>query len=189
MDITKILQLQNSIEWRKWLTENYSTQNEVWLVHYKKHCNKSFLSLEDAVKEAICFGWIDSKLISIDNEKFILKYTPRKANSVWSKINKERAEKLIKSGKMTDAGLAKMEEAKKRGFWNTAYTNKKKDRIPHDLKEALREDNNAWINFRKFANSYRNMYIGWVTSAKTSKTRMIRITEVVKQAAENKKPG
>jgi uncharacterized protein YdeI (YjbR/CyaY-like superfamily) len=185
----KALYFKNRLEWRKWLTENYSSQQEVWLVHYKKHSHKSSINLDDAVQEAICFGWIDSKLISIDEEKFILKYTPRKVNSIWSKINTERAEKLIESGKMTDAGLVKIEEAKKRGFWNTAYTNKKKDRIPPDLKEALREDKNAWINFQQFANSYRNTYIGWVSGAKTETTRVKRITEVVKRSALNKKPG
>ncbi len=189
MNIDKALSFKDSQEWRKWLAENHDSEQEVWLVHYKKKSDKASISLDDAVQEAICFGWIDSKLMSIDEEKFVLKYTPRKANSVWSKINKERAEKLIESGKMTDAGLAKIEKAKKRGFWKAAYTNKKKDRMPSDLKEALLEDRNAWINFNKFANSYRNMYIGWVSGAKTEETRQKRIAEVVKRSALNIKPG
>jgi uncharacterized protein YdeI (YjbR/CyaY-like superfamily) len=158
-------------------------------VHYKKNSHKSSVTLADAVEESICFGWIDGKLISIDEEMFILRYSPRKANSVWSKINKERAERLIESGEMTDAGLIKIGEAKKRGLWDTAYTSKTKDSIPEDLREALSADRNAWTNFQRFANSYRNGYIRWVTGAKTEKTRAARIKEVIKRSALNKKPG
>jgi len=181
----KPLFFRNSQEWRNWLEENHDSQQEVWLVHYKKKSEKASVSLRDAVQEALCFGWIYSKLNSIDEEKFILKYVPRKANSIWSEVNKGRAEKLIKSGKMTDAGLAKIEEAKKRGFWKTAYTDKTKDRIPTDLNDALLKDKNAYLNFQKLANSYRNMYIGWVSCAKTEETRRERIAEVVKRAALN----
>ncbi len=188
MDI-KALHFNNSQEWRRWLENNHDTQQEVWLEHYKKNSKKTSINLSDAVQEAICFGWIDSKLVRIDEEKFILKYTPRKKNSVWSKINKERAEKLIESGRMTEAGLSEIEEAKKHGFWASAYTNKKRDRVPSDLKKALMEDRNAWLNFQRFANSYRNMYVGWVSGAKTEETRRKRIAEVIKRSALNKKPG
>ena len=122
-------------------------------------------------------------------ERFILKYTPRKQKSVWSKINKEKAKKLIASDKMMQAGLEKIEEAKKQGLWDTAYTNLVKDRLPSDLKKALMENKTAWKNFQNFANSYRNMYIGWVKSAKTQSTKKKRINEVVKRSAYNKKPG
>ena len=126
---------------------------------------------------------------SIDEEKFILKYTPRKTKSVWSKLNKDKAEKLIKLGKMTDAGLVKIEEAKKNGLWYAAYTNKDREDIPEDLDKALLQNKEAWNNFHNFANSYWNMYIGWVNSAKTEETRRRRITEVVKRSSLNKKPG
>ena len=88
---------------------------------------------------------------------------------------------------MTPAGLAKIEEAKKTGMWDSAYTNKTKDVIPLDLKEALMKDNKAWDNFQNFANSYRNMYIGWVNNAKTAETRAKRIEKIVNQSAQNKK--
>jgi uncharacterized protein YdeI (YjbR/CyaY-like superfamily) len=158
-------------------------------VIYKKHSGKSGITYDEALEEALCFGWIDGKMQSIDGEKFILRFSPRKANSVWSKINKERAEKLIKSGRMTEAGLAKIEEARKNGLWETAYTNKKRDEMPPDLESALMENNTAWLNFQKFANSYRNMYIGWVAGARTEATRRKRIIEVVKRSALNRKPG
>ena len=189
MNIDKALYFKDSQEWRKWLEENGDSTEEVWLVHYKKHSNKVSVSHNDAVAEALCFGWIDGKLKSIDDERFILRYSPRKANSVWSKINKDKAELLVAQGKMTAAGLARIEEAKRNGYWHAAYTNKIRDEIPPDLKKALMENSKAWNNFESFANSYQNMYVGWVSSAKTDETRKKRIMEVVKRSALNKKAG
>ena len=171
----------NSNEWRAWLEKNHTLFNEIWLIHYKKSSGKKSLNHFNAVEEALCFGWIDSKLKKIDEERFILRYSPRKSKSVWSKINKENAEKMISLGKMTKAGFDKIEEAKKQGFWDTAYTNLVKERLPSDLKNALLVNKIAWHNFQNFANSYRNMYIGWVKNAKTEGTRKKRISEVVKR--------
>jgi len=176
-------------EWRAWLEKNHGKRKEVWLLHYKKQEGKPHLNHIDAVKEALCYGWIDSTLKKIDEERFILRYTPRKPKSIWSKINKKNAEEMIVTGKMTKAGLEKIEEAKRHGFWDTAYTNKRKERIPSDLKQALIIDHRAWDNFQHFANSYRNMYCGWIKGAKTKETRKKRIAEVVKRSRKNKKPG
>jgi uncharacterized protein YdeI (YjbR/CyaY-like superfamily) len=182
-----LLSFTNREDWRFWLKENYDKENYVWLTLYKKKFRKKGMTLQDAVEEAICFGWIDGKLKRLDTERFILRFSPRKAKSVWSKINKERAEMLMKSGKMTDAGLVKIQEAKKNGLWESAYTNKTKEDVPLDLKEALMKEKKAWDNFQRFANSYRNMYIGWVNGAKTVETRIKRIKKVVEQSLLNKK--
>jgi len=189
MNENKILHIKNRNEWRKWLEINHKNINEVWLIHYKNPFNKKSINHFEAVEEALCFGWIDSKLKKIDKESFILRYSPRRPKSIWSKINKEKAEELIALGKMTKSGLEKIKDAKKQGLWDTAYTNLVKDRLPSDLKNSLMQNKTAWNNFQKFANSYRNMYIGWVRSAKTKETRKRRISEVVKRAAKNKKPG
>ena len=189
MNLNNALYFKNRNEWRTWLEINHKDLEEVWLIHYKKSTGKKGINHFDAVEEALCFGWIDSKLKKIDEERFILRYSPRKSKSVWSKINKEKAEELIASGKMTQAGLDKIEEAKRNGMWDSAYTNIVKERIPSDLKQALIRNNKAWNNFQHFANSYRNMYIGWVKSAKTEETRKRRIDEVVKRSLQNKKPG
>lgn len=173
--------------WRSWLEGNHSDRDEVWVFHFKKGSSKKGLTHEEAVEEALCFGWIDSRLVRVDEEKYALRYTPRKPDSVWSKINKEKADRMIRAGKMTSAGLAKIEEAKRSGSWQKAYTNIKRDRIPTDLKKALQMDERAWSNFQNFANSYTNMYIGWVTSSKTNETRRKRIAKVVEQSINNKK--
>jgi uncharacterized protein YdeI (YjbR/CyaY-like superfamily) len=189
MNQDEALHLKDRTEWRKWLEQNSDRAQEVWLVHYKRHSGQISISHDEGVEEALCFGWIDGKLKSIDKEKYILRYSPRKANSVWSKINKDKAEILIAQGRMTHSGLAKIEDAKKSGIWDTAYTNKLKDKIPTDLEKALKMDSKAFTNFQKFANTYRNMYIGWVVGAKTGQTRRKRIIEVVQRSALNNKPA
>jgi uncharacterized protein YdeI (YjbR/CyaY-like superfamily) len=188
MNTDEPLLFRNAQEWRKWLEENNDSAQEAWLVHYKKNSDKVSVSLNEAVEEALCFGWIDGKLKSLDKERFILRYSPRKANSVWSKINKDKVEQLIAQGRMTKSGSAKVEEAKKNGLWEVAYTNKRREEIPVDLEAALLVNKIAWLNFNKFANSYRNMYVGWVNNAKTEETRKKRVIEVVRRSALNKKP-
>ena len=142
------LLFENKKEWRKWLEKNHAKLNEIWLIHYKKSSNKKSINHYDAVEEALCFGWIDSTLKKIDEERYILRYTPRKRKSVWSKINKETAEKMILQGKMTESGLVKINLAKKHGLWKTAYTNKVKEKLPSDLKKALIVDKIAWNNLK-----------------------------------------
>jgi len=184
-----VLDLKNKKQWRKWLEVNHKNCNEAWLIHHKKPSCKKGISISEAVEEALCFGWIDSRLKKIDEKRFVLKYSPRKQKSIWSKINKEKAQELIASGKMTQAGLEKIQQAKKQGLWDKPYTNLQKEELPSDLKKSLVENKTAWNNFQNFANSYRNTYIYWINSAKTQITRKKRIIEVVKRAALNKKPG
>jgi len=189
MELPKPKYFRNRRLWRKWLEKNHNKKNEVWLVYYKKHTGKPSISHKEGVEEALCFGWIDSRVKRIDEERFMQRYTPRKPKSVWSLINKKAAERMIKQGKMTPAGLKKIEEAKKNGRWSRAYTSKKRMSMPQDLKSALMKNKKAQKNFSNFAKSYQNMYIGWVMSAKRDETRKKRIREVVKRSAMNKKSG
>jgi uncharacterized protein YdeI (YjbR/CyaY-like superfamily) len=183
------LEFSDIQEWHKWLEKNHDKESEAWLVIYKKQSKQSGLKYDEALMEALCFGWIDGKMKTIDDDRFILRFSPRKSNSVWSQINKDKAEKLISQGQMTEAGLARIDEAKKNGSWDGAYTNRIREEIPPDLKKALMGNIIARDNFGHFANSYRNMYIGWITSAKTEPTRKKRVAEVVKRSVSKKKPG
>ncbi|HEX9897268.1 MAG TPA: YdeI/OmpD-associated family protein [Dehalococcoidales bacterium] len=189
LNISKALYFADRTEWRKWLVRNHAKEKEALLIHYRKDSGKTGLDHFDAVEEALCFGWIDSILKRVDDERFVLKYTPRKANSIWSKINRDKAEQLIEAGKMTKAGLLKIEEAKQNGNWDNAYTSLIKDTLPDDLKQALMNNKKAWWNFQKFAATYRNMYIGWVNGARTVATRRKRIAEVVYRSERKIKPG
>jgi uncharacterized protein YdeI (YjbR/CyaY-like superfamily) len=184
-----MLYFRDKKQWSAWLEKNHSISSGVLLIFYKKHTGKKGISYVEALEEAIRFGWIDSTLRRIDDEKHSINFTPRKHSSVWSKKNKDTAERMIKEDRMAPAGYAAIEEAKKRGLWEAAYTNKTKERMPSDLKKALLRDNKAWSNFNEFANTYRNMYIGWVKNAKTEETRKKRINDVVNRSLIKKKPG
>ena len=176
-------------DWRNWLRQNFQQTKSQWVEIYKKNARATGLHLEEAVEEALCFGWIDGILKGADGTKYLLKFSSRKKGSIWSAINKGRAEFLIAAGKMTDAGLAKIQEAKQNGQWDAAYTSKKNPEIPADLKKALQNDTEAWQNFDAFSNSAQFQYIYWINTAKTDPTRQRRIAEVVLRARFNKKPG
>ncbi len=189
MDMTKQVYVTNRTDWRAWLEENFKTEKEVWLIHYKKHTGKPSIPYEDAVEEALCFGWIDGLLRRIDDEKYIIRYSPRQKKSIWSDSNKRRIEKLIKQGRMTEAGLAKVKQAKENGEWDRAMSREEDPQVPPDLKKALVTNRNAMKNFYNFAPSYRKQYTWWITSAKKGETRAKRIQETVNRAAQNMKPG
>lgn len=173
-------------EWRAWLAAQHATVNEAWLIHYKKHTGKPGLTYEEAVEEALCFGWIDGLLKPIDAEKYALRFSPRKKGSVWSETNKRRVAKLTRQGRMTAAGLAKIKEAKANGQWRAATLRADTTNIPADLQQALKANSPARHDFDRLAPSHKRQYIQWITSAKTDQTRQRRIQETVKLVAENK---
>ncbi len=178
------LYFNNRDEWRTWLEQNHATEKEAWLVHYKKHTGKPGIPYEDAVEEALCFGWIDGLLRSIDSEKYALRYSPRKRNAIWSEANRKRAERLIRQGRMTEAGLIKISQAKESGEWQNA-TSREMLEIPPDLAKALAADEVAGLNFKRLPPSRRKQLIWWVTSAKKEETRRRRIDEIVRLVKEN----
>lgn len=173
-------------EWRKWLKENHDKSPGVWFVYYKKHTGKPRVEYDDAVEEALCFGWIDSLARSFDEERSRLLMTPRKRKSVWSKPNKARVEKVITAGLMTEIGLAKIEQAKADGSWNTLDSSDKLE-IPKDLKTAFVNDKTAKKNWDAFAPSARKAILYWLGSAKREETRRARIEKIVSMAAVGKR--
>ncbi len=187
--IDKQIHFTNRHDWRTWLEANYATAIEVWLIHYKKHTGKPGLSLEEAVEEALCFGWIDGVLKPIDNEKYALRYSPRRRGSVWSEVNKRRVRKLIRQGLMTEAGLAQVKEAKANGEWRATALREDTSNIPDDLRQALKANPRVQRSFDRLAPSHKRQYIYWISSAKTDKTRQRRIQETVRLVTANKKPG
>src|SRR4051812_15837878 len=124
-------------EWRRWLEQNHETAKEIRLVYYKLSTKKPSITYEESVEEALCFGWIDGVRNGIDEESYMLRFTPRKPKSMWSVVNQERVAKLMAAGKMTDAGLKLVEIAKQNGQWDAAYQLSAKQEIPKDLDDAL----------------------------------------------------
>jgi uncharacterized protein YdeI (YjbR/CyaY-like superfamily) len=176
-------------QWRAWLQAHHGIEPGLWLVFYKTHTGKTSLTYEDAIQEALCFGWIDGILKRIDGEKHMIRFSPRRKNSIWSATNKRRAAKLIAEGRMTDMGLAKVREAQENGQWDNASVQRLTPEVPAELSRALAGNKTAKGHFASLAASYRRQFIWWVASAKRDETRRRRIAEVVRLLAENKKLG
>jgi uncharacterized protein YdeI (YjbR/CyaY-like superfamily) len=173
-------------EWRAWLAKYHATSAGVWFVYYKSATGRARVSYDDAVEEALCFGWIDSVQRTLDDERSMLRFSSRKPKSVWSKLNKDRVERLIERGQMTPAGLAKIEAAKRDGSWR-ALDAVERLVVPPDLKTALAARPVAARNFDGFSPSSKKIILGWIASAKRPETRLKRVAETVRQAAKNLK--
>lgn len=177
----------NLKEWHDWLVAHHDIETEIWLQIKKARSKELGIGLEEAVEEALCFGWIDSKMHSLDTEKYILHMTHRKPGSMWSLINRRRAEALIADGRMTEAGLVAIREAQANGRWEAAYTSKEKPDVPNDLAAALVADQVANYHFENWSNSQKLQAIVWIEQSKQPKTRASRIYKVVSCAHENQK--
>jgi uncharacterized protein YdeI (YjbR/CyaY-like superfamily) len=169
---------------RKWLEQNHKTTPGIWLVYYKKNSGKPSISYPDAVKEALCFGWIDSKPNAIDDERYMQVFTPRKPKSVWSARNKKYVAELKGQNLMTEAGLKIIEIAKQNGQWESLDKVEALE-IPDDLAKAFKKNKLAKANFETFPPSSRKLILQWLASAKREETRQKRIEETVTLAAQN----
>lgn len=174
-------------EWRQWLMENHRSKQSVWLIYYKKKANVATLTWSEAVDEALCFGWIDSVRKSGDHDTFIQFFCKRKANTVWSKINKGKVLGLINNGLMTLAGLDSIEIAKQNGSW-TILDDVEELKIPEDLAKALSTRSGAEVYFLSLSKSARKAILQWLVMAKRPETRAKRIAEIAELAAQKQKP-
>ena len=186
----KQVYVKKRAEWRKWLSENCDKEPAgIWLVFYKQGTGKAALRYDDAVEEALCFGWIDSIIKKLDHEKYARKFTPRKTSSRWSALNKKRAEKMIESGQMTKPGLDKIEAAKKSGLWDKPVRAQMSFRMPPELEQALEQNPRAKAFFAGLAPSYRQQFMGWITVAKRPQTKKQRLKESLILLEQGKKLG
>ncbi len=183
------LYFKDAASWRRWLQENHLNDITVWLVFYKKTSGSTTMKYEDALDEALCFGWIDSIIKKIDDEKYVRKFTRRKQNSKWSELNKKRAEVLIDKKKMTAYGLSFIYFAKKNGQWYKDNSPKISFDIPVEFEAALNKDSKANDYFKRLAPTYRKQFIGWITTAKQVGTRRKRISESIKLLSRGEKLG
>ena len=184
------LVVENRLAWRTWLSANHDKESEIWLVYYKKASGKTSIGYDDSVEEALCFGWVDSIIKKIDEEKYARKFTPRKANSKWSESNIKRVEKMIAAGLMTEHGRALVEAAKGSGNWNNPVSPPKLSfELPPEFAAALAQNKKAGGNFKKLAKTYQKQYIGWITTAKRAATREKRIRESIDLLEKGEKLG
>ena len=170
--------------WREWLHENHKTSNGVYLIFYKITHENDSMRWEEAVKVALCYGWIDSTVKSLGNGKRRQYFTPRNPKSVWSALNKSYVEELIAENLMHKNGLKTIEIAKQNDSW-TALDNVENGIIPEDLQFEFNNNPEAFTNYNSFAPSYRKSYLYWLNQAKREATRKKRITEIIQLCANN----
>ena len=173
-------------EWRSWLAANHATSNGVWLASWRSATGRATVPYELLVEEALCFGWIDGLLNVLDDERRAILVTPRRRGSAWSRSNKERVDRLISEGRMTEAGLAVIERARADGSWSLLDAAEALEE-PDDLAAALDANPAARRHWSAFPPGVRRGHIGWVLLAKRPETRARRIATIVGEAAENRR--
>lgn len=175
---------KNLRAWRSWLQKHHAGAPGVWLVNYKKDSGGPHIPYNDLVEEALAFGWIDSKPRSLDAERSMLYFAPRKAGSGWSKLNKERVERLTAAGRIAPAGLAKVEAAKADGSWK-ALDGVEALAIPPDLAAAFHAHPGSATHFEAFPRFTKRAILEWIGNAHRSETRSNRVDETARLAAKN----
>ena len=173
--------------WRKWLIKHHHVKVSVWVVFNKVKTGQRGLSWSESVDEALCFGWIDSKAITLDEHRYMQFFSRRKPKSVWSRINKEKIDRLIADGLMTEAGLRSIEIAKENGSW-TSLDAVEDLIIPKDLEKAFKQHKGSKAFFTGLSKSVKKIMLHWIVMAKLPETRQRRINEVVEQAGKGERP-
>ena len=177
---------KTDVEWRTWLSQNYNSYDGIYLIFYKIETNIPSMRWEEAVKVALCYGWIDSTVKSLGDGKRRQYFCPRKPKSVWSALNKKYIKELTSAGLMHESGLKIIELGKQNGSW-TALDDVEKGIIPDDLQKAFDAHPNAFKNYQNFAPSYRKSYLYWLNQAKRETTRQNRITKIIELCEANVK--
>jgi len=179
-----MLNVRGRQQWRRWLQAHHDSDSEIWLVFHKRHTAKRSISYNDAVEEALCFGWIDSIVRRLDDDRYAQKFTPRKPNSRWSTVNRRRYADLKARGLVTPAGLDRAPTSRSGDAPRPSVSV-----LPPYIERGLKENARAWEYFQQLAPSYRRAYIGWIDSAKREETKAKRLREAVNLLAAGQKLG
>jgi uncharacterized protein YdeI (YjbR/CyaY-like superfamily) len=169
--------------WRAWLAKHHASESEVWLIFHKKHTGKPSVAYEDAVDEALCYGWIDSLIKRIDDDRYARKFTPRKSDSNWSSVNIRRYASLKTGNRLAAAGLERSPEGRPVVDMPSVGS------VPTYIEKAIKKNARAWRFFESLAPSYRRMYVAWVDTAKRDVTKQSRLRQAVEMLSAGRKPG
>jgi uncharacterized protein YdeI (YjbR/CyaY-like superfamily) len=180
----KTLEVQSAPQWRTWLAKHHDSESEVWLVFRKRHTGEQSIAYEDAVNEALCFGWIDSLIKRLDNKRYGRKFTPRRPDSRWSTANRKRYERLRASGRLMPSGLKLAPTGRSGDAPRPSVT-----KLPRYIQQALKTHSAARRYFESLAPSHRRMYIAWIDSAKRQETKMRRLQQAIGLMQAGKKLG
>lgn len=170
--------------WREWLENHSAHEKSIWLIIYHKKSGKPTVTYDEAVDEALCFGWVDSKPNKRDDESYFQFFSPRNPKSNWSKVNKDKVARLLKANKMAKAGLDMVAIAKANGSWN-ALDDVENLIIPEDLQNAFNRHEQASENWHAFPKSVKRGILEWIYNAKRPETRAKRVNETAEKASKN----
>jgi len=179
----KTLSVRNRRQWRTWLQKYHSSSPGVWLVFHKIHTSVKSIAYDDSVREALCFGWIDSLVKRLDDDRYVRKFTPRNASSNWSDSNRKRWAELEKAGLLAPAGLAAAPTESSHAPMPAIPD------LPPYIAKALKAKPKAWRTFQSLAPSHRRRYVGWIHMAKRPETREKRIRESIALLEAGEKLG
>jgi uncharacterized protein YdeI (YjbR/CyaY-like superfamily) len=174
-------------QWRQWLAEHHDSESEVWLVFHKLHTGVASIDYKDALDEALCFGWVDSLVKRLDDQRYARKFTPRRADSRWSSINRKRYAALKARGRLKPAGINRAPTDRTYGPLPARY--KVPSKIPPYIQIALKKHPRALRYFETLAPSHRRRYLGWIESAKHDETKARRLKEVIRLLTAGKMLG
>src|SRR5687768_17270800 len=186
MKIIKSFAPSNLTDWRGWLAKNHDHEQEVWLVYFKPVSGKTNIDYEGSVEEALCFGWIDSIIQQIDDEKYARKFNPRRMESKWSKTNKRRAVKVIREGRMTEAGMAKITFDVSKVDVRKPKNKRSPVNMPDKIEKVLKSRPEVWEAFQKVTPSLQRNYILWLSDAKKPETFERRLGRMVDEVMSGK---
>jgi uncharacterized protein YdeI (YjbR/CyaY-like superfamily) len=186
LDDAPLVHIDDRATWRAWLEANHATARGVWLVTWRSRSGRRGLGYEDAIQEALCFGWVDGTAGRVDDDRGKLYFAPRRPRSGWSASNKARLERLIADGRMTPAGTAAIERAKANGSW-TMLDSVERLEVPGDLARALEAQPPAAAIFASFPPSARKQMLAWVATAIRPETRALRIAAIADSAARGRR--
>jgi uncharacterized protein YdeI (YjbR/CyaY-like superfamily) len=180
----KTFEARHLDQWRNWLAEHHDSEAEVWLIFHKCHTGRTCIAYSDALDEALCFGWIDSLIKRMDDDRYARKFTPRKPDSRWSDVNRKRYAQLKASGRLMPPGIDRAPtnrgyEKRRPGSW----------RVPPYVRKALAKHPTASREFNRLAPSHRRHYVGWIDSAKQQETKMRRLREAIRLLNKGQKLG
>ena len=184
------LYVRDRQQWRDWLAENHDVESAgIWLIYYKKLTGKPTLEYNESVEEALCFGWVDSLIRKLDEEKFARKFTPRKPRSQWSDSNRKRVADLLERGLMTEHGQRCIDDSKASGSWDAADRPQLNDKMSPEFTRALAENHAARAYFLKLTEAQGKQFVLWVNEAKQELTKRRRISESISLLEQGQKLG
>ena len=180
----KTLDLRSRARWRAWLEANHASASEIWLVFHKPHTGKTAIDYEDSVEEALCFGWVDSLIRRLDDDRYARKFTPRTSGSFWSDPNRERYAKVEALGLLAQAGRERAPTANR-----YPRRRKRSSALPAYIEKAFKTDARAWATFERLTPRERIMYVGWIENAKREETKLRRLKEAIRLLAKGEVLG